>query len=186
MKYSRKILTAVTCLSLLFTLVFTFSCNPKTTTTTSSSTGIQSTAPVVVDEWYLPLLVPLTGPSAVNGLKAEWSAKYAAKVVNDAGGARGVPINVIAYDSPGDPAKVVTAVAEIIEKKPLFMLGPMDGISMGVVINMIAKEGIPLNGFFSTKIEQMQYAPLGTHMMPDDIKASRNGCKGMDQIASGH
>ncbi|MBN1367726.1 MAG: ABC transporter substrate-binding protein [Dehalococcoidales bacterium] len=183
----KIILTIISCLLVIsLTLGFAVSCSPTTTTVTKTVTttitgGTTSTTPtappVVVDEWYLPQLVPITGAMAAPGLWGQWTAHYAAEVINDAGGVRGVPINVVTYDAPGDPAKAVTAMSEIIGKKPLFMLGPMDQITMGAVLGLIVDEQLPLNGFFSTKEQLAEVAPLGTHMMPDDVKGAKNAAK---------
>ena len=105
----------------------------------------------------------------------QWSAQYAAKVVNDAGGVRGKPIVIKTYDTAADPAKAVSAITEVLGNNPLYILGSVEAISTGAMLNFVKKAGVPFTCYFIDHTTQMQYAPLGTFIMPSSQKAAKAG-----------
>jgi branched-chain amino acid transport system substrate-binding protein len=109
-------------------------------------------------EWELPVLLPLTGPIAGYGLWGQWSAQYAAEQINAAGGIKGIPVKLTFYDAPMDPSKAVIAATEAIAKDPLYIIGPLDPISMGAMVHLAVEEGVPLTGEIFPDV-QAQYAP---------------------------
>ena len=113
------------------------------------------------EEWELPVLLPLTGPIAGYGLMAQWSAEYAAEQINAAGGIRGAPVKLTYYDCPMDPGVAVISATEAIAKDPLYIIGPLDPISMGAMVHLAVEEGVCLTGEVFADV-QAQYAPWVT------------------------
>ena len=58
---------------------------------------------------------PLTGPTAADGQSAFNSAKLAVKLVNDAGGINGRPLQLINYDDTGKPDQAASVARKLIE-----------------------------------------------------------------------
>ncbi len=58
---------------------------------------------------------PLTGPTAADGQSAFNSAKLAVKLINDAGGIKGRPLELINYDDAGKPDQAASIARKLIE-----------------------------------------------------------------------
>ena len=98
-------------------------CAPsKVPPTTGSASATPDDNPVVVKEWVVPVLSARTGPVAYVGEPAIWAAEYAAKMINDSGGIRGVPVKVVPYDTEFT-AEVGAQIASRLADDTLFMLG---------------------------------------------------------------
>lgn len=117
--------------------------------------GCQDTAAdeVVVDKWKIHFLNSVTGPIASIGEYMSWSAKYAAEEINQNGGVRGKPIEIIVHDTGVKPNKGVEAMSKIVDDA-LVTLGP--------VPEQVIMAAVPLavrNGLFSmTASTSYEYA----------------------------
>ena len=114
------------------------------------------------EEWELPVLLPLTGPIAGYGLMGQWSAEYAAEQINAAGGIDGKPVKLTYYDCPMDPGIAVVSATEAIAKDPLYIIGPLDPVSMGAMVHLAVEEGVCLTGEMFPDV-MVQYAPWVTY-----------------------
>jgi branched-chain amino acid transport system substrate-binding protein len=123
----RLVLIILVALMAVATIVGVAGCSSSSTTTsTTAQTSTTAANAVVAKEWDLPLLSVLTGPVAFAGLPGKWGAEYAVNEINAAGGVRGVPIKLTAYDTALDNAKAVAMMAKAIPGS-LIVLGPFDG-----------------------------------------------------------
>ena len=117
--------------------------------------GCQDTAAdeVVVDKWKIHFLNSVTGPIASIGEYMSWSAKYAAEEINQNGGVRGKPVEIIVHDTGVKPNKGVEAMSKIVDDA-LVTLGP--------VPEQVIMAAVPLavrNGLFSmTASTSYEYA----------------------------
>ena len=137
------------------------------TTTSVASTG----APVAVKEWDITMLSVLSGPVAFAGEPAVWGAQYAAKLINDAGGIRGVPVKITGVDTAFDPAKASSAMTSACEKS-LVVLGPMDGPSAEAAAPVFVDAKVPDIGAFPSAAERKNSSPYGAAYMGDDGPSS--------------
>jgi branched-chain amino acid transport system substrate-binding protein len=141
--------------------------NTTTSAAPSTDTTAASTAePVAVTEWEIPMLSVLTGPVAFAGTPALWGAQYAAKMINDAGGIRGVPVKVTGADTAFDPAKAATEMTSAAEKS-LIVFGPMDAPGAEAVVPIITEAKVPCIGAFTTPMVREASLPWGVAYMSD-------------------
>ena len=71
----------------------------------------------------IDVVIPLTGGAAFLGKGEEVALRLAEKVVNDAGGIQGHPLQLIYHDDESNPQTSVVLTGRILEKKPSVILG---------------------------------------------------------------
>ena len=93
-----------------------------------------------VDTVKLGVIGPLTGDYSMYGLAVENGAKLAAEEINAAGGVLGLDLEIIAYDSEGDPTKGVNAYNRLRDEDEIDALigGTFSGVTLA--IKELAKE----------------------------------------------
>lgn len=131
---------------------------------TTAAPATETTAPTgaVVDEWNVPILTVLTGPAAAFGLDREWSIKWVADQINEAGGINGAPVKTTSYDTGmGDAAKAVTTMTEALGTKPLCILGPIDSTAAQASGYLPVQENVPFISAFDTPEDLAATAPCG-------------------------
>ncbi len=133
----------------------TTAASPSTTEETATSGPMPA-----VDKWEIPQLTILTGPAAGFGLDAQWGAEYAAKQINDAGGIRGIPIELVAYDTALDPARAVTEMSKAVEGS-LLVLGPVDQGAAEAAGDIAVKAGVAFIGSVGQPDLLQRMAPWG-------------------------
>jgi branched-chain amino acid transport system substrate-binding protein len=79
---------------------------------------------VAVDTWEINFLNSVTGPIASIGEYMSWSAKYAAEEINQAGGVRGKPLEIVVRDTGVKPDKGIKAMSKIVDEA-LVAMGPV-------------------------------------------------------------
>ena len=140
------------------------------------STAVRASDEVVAKEWRIPMLTVLTGPVAFAGVPAKWAAEYAINEINAAGGIRGVPVKLTAYDTAMDNAKAVQAMARAIPGS-LVVLGPLDGRgSTAVAQELVENKILSLNS--NTNAAMLSSSkPYSVAYMQDPSKGSVVGVK---------
>ena len=157
------------CIALIFAaMIFMMAC-------TATEQPPTENAQVAVDEWNIPLITVLTGPVAPYGLMSKWSAEYAAKEINNTGGIRGKPVKITAYDSAMEPNKATIVMTEVIAKKPLWILGPLESVSVGSSLHLAVEAGIPITCGLLDREEQLNYMPWATAEKADMVKCNYEG-----------
>ncbi len=93
-----------------------------------------------VDSVKLGVIGPLTGDYSMYGLAVENGAKLAADEINAAGGVLGLDLEIIAYDSKGDPTEGVNAYNRLRDEDEIDALigGTFSGVTLA--IKELAKE----------------------------------------------
>ena len=88
---------------------------------------------------------PLTGEYSQYGIAVENGAKMAAAEINEAGGVLGQDLEIIAYDSKGDPVEGVQAYNRLVEQDEIDALigGTFSGVTMAVK-DLAVADGIPV------------------------------------------
>ena len=72
------------------------------------------------------LLAPITGPTPDWGRKQILGMEMALEKINARGGVNGVPVEVVQYDTGGDPARAIDAYRRLAEEdKVLVVIGPL-------------------------------------------------------------
>jgi len=121
---------------------------------------------VAVSKWVVPVLSSITGPIAYVGEPAIWAAQYAADKINAEGGVRGVPIEIIPYDTEFK-AEVGAQYAAMLVDDSLFILGCMAApvsLAMGQII-FDAK--VPNIGSYAYQGIRDDLGPYVSAYMPD-------------------
>ncbi len=92
------------------------------------------------DSVKLGVIGPLTGDYSMYGLAVENGAKLAAEEINAAGGVLGLDLEIIAYDSKGDPTEGVNAYNRLRDEDEIDALigGTFSGVTLA--IKELAKE----------------------------------------------
>ena len=92
------------------------------------------------DTVKLGVIGPLTGDYSMYGLAVENGAKLAADEINAAGGVLGLDLEIIAYDSKGDPTEGVNAYNRLRDEDEIDALigGTFSGVTLA--IKELAKE----------------------------------------------
>ncbi len=134
---------------------------------TFSMLGCGGEPEAVVEEWNIPLLVPVTGYAAPFGLDAEWGAERAMEEINNAGGIRGLPLKLTLYDSAFDPSKTVQVMAQALEDNPLVILGPMGAIETQSCQDLVIGQGIPIFTDLSFPAMRDEFSPWGFSLYAD-------------------
>ena len=97
---------------------------------------------VTVDKWKIHFLNCVTGPIASIGEYMSWSAKYAAEEINEEGGIRGKPVEIVIHDTGVKPDKGIEAMSKIVDDAL---------VTMGPVPEAVIMSAVPLavrNGLF--------------------------------------
>ena len=183
MKKIRRGIVVLFILLLSFTLIAS-GCSDKPDTAApppSNSGGGTNTAPaesgtggeneVAVGKWEVPMLSVLTGPVAFAGVPAGWGAEYAAKVINEEGGVRGVPLEITVRDTAFDPAKAVSEISGFVDNA-LVVLGPMDGPGFDAAGQVAFDAKVPIIGAATTTVVRDKYQPYGSSYMTDSDKGA--------------
>ena len=84
------------------------------------------------DSVKLGVIGPLTGDYSMYGLAVENGAKLAAEEINAAGGVLGLDLEIIAYDSKGDPTEGVNAYNRLRDEDEIDALigGTFSGVTL--------------------------------------------------------
>jgi len=131
---------------------------------------------VMVKEWKIPMLTVLTGPVAFAGLPAKWGAQYAVEEINAAGGIRGVPVRLTAYDTAMDNAKAVQMMARVAPGS-LVVLGPLDGRGSTAIAQQLVDNKICALDSNTNAIMLNSSRPYSVAYMQDSGKGSIVGSK---------
>lgn len=94
------------------------------------------------DEWRIPYLIFLSGPIAGDAAMHKWLTNQVVEEINSSGGIAGKPLVVDFYDTAMDPPKARSCMAQIIDKKALCLLGPMNGDECKAAMPLAVREGI--------------------------------------------
>lgn len=97
------------------------------------------------DSVKLGVIGPLTGEYSLYGVAVERGAKLAAKELNEDGGVLGLDLEIVAYDSKGDPAEGVQAYNRLVDQDEIDALigGTFSGVTLAVKELAIA-DGLPV------------------------------------------
>lgn len=97
------------------------------------------------DSVKLGVIGPLTGPYSMYGLAVENGAKLAATEINAAGGVLGEALEIIAYDSEGDPTKGVNAYNRLLDEDEIDALigGTFSGVTLAIK-GLAAEDNMPV------------------------------------------
>lgn len=179
----KKIIALLLALVMILALI---GCGPETPTTgsdapskvpptTGSASATPDDNPVVVKEWVVPVLSARTGPVAYVGEPAIWAAEYAAKMLNDSGGIRGVPVKVVPYDTEFT-AEVGAQIASRLADDTLFMLGCI-AAPVSLAISQIAYDAkMPNVGSYSYPEIRNEFAPYLCAYMSDSEAGDLSAC----------
>jgi len=106
----------------------------ETTTTAAAAAAAETTAAssagnsdVAVSEWKFPFITQLTGEFGAFFEQGVFSAKYALKEINDAGGVRGKPLVLDFMDEGPNPTTALPIVSKAIDSNPIMIIGPSTG-----------------------------------------------------------
>ena len=88
---------------------------------------------------------PLTGEYSLYGVAVENGAKLAAAEINEAGGVLGKDLEIVAYDSKGDPAEGVQAYNRLVDQDEIDALigGTFSGVTLAVK-ELAVSDGLPV------------------------------------------
>jgi ABC-type branched-subunit amino acid transport system substrate-binding protein len=87
--------------------------------------GVLSCGNAIQDEPIrVGLLLSYTGPLAASAVNSERALAMAIELANQAGGASGRPIRVIAQDTRGDTRKVDDPARQVLNREPAILIGP--------------------------------------------------------------
>ena len=132
----------------------------------AASAGTAEDNPVAVDKWVIPVLSARTGPISYVGEPAIWGAQYAAEVINAEGGIRGVPVEVVPYDTEFD-AQVGAQIAAGLVDDALFMVGCMAAPVSQAISTIVADAKMPNVGSYSYPEIRLENAPYLCGYMSD-------------------
>ncbi len=90
-------------------------------------------------------LFSVTGPASFLGEPERNTAQMVVDEINKAGGIKGRPLQLIAYDTQGDATKAVQAVARLIkDDKVVAIIGPSTTGDTMAILQIVEKSQIPL------------------------------------------
>jgi branched-chain amino acid transport system substrate-binding protein len=150
---------------------------PAATTTTGATTPTTAAATLpapVATEWEFPHLSVLSGPVAFAGVPALWGSQYAAKVLNAAGGMRGVPVKITGTDTAWDAAKAVTAFTSV-SAKALVVLGPLGGPESAALVPAVSSTKVMSFASYTTDEEIKDGYPWVAGYMQNSSRAAGAG-----------
>ncbi len=103
---------------------------------------------------------PLTGDYSQYGIAVENGAKLAAGEINEAGGVLGLDLEIIAYDSKGDPTEGVNAYNRLSQQDEIDALigGTFSGVTLGLKDLAIA-DNMPVLSPTATHVDVTLDAP---------------------------
>ena len=97
------------------------------------------------DTFKIGAVFALTGPAAMLGTPEGNTTEMIVNRVNEAGGIKGRPLEVIFYDTEADSTKALTAVKKLISKdNVLVIIGPTTSGTTLAVADFAEKSGVPL------------------------------------------
>jgi len=107
--------------------------------------GSMSTAAQAANTYKIGAVFSISGGASFLGEPERNSAKMFEEQINAAGGIKGVPVEVIIYDTEGDATKAKSRVERLIQKdKVVAIVGPsLSGTTMAV-IPVVEKARIPM------------------------------------------
>ena len=190
----KRTLTII--LALVLALGILAACSPEPTTgsttvaPTDGTTAEGTTAeanPVYVSEWEIPVLSAVTGPVSFVGEPAAWAAEYAAEIINQNGGIRGVPVKVEIYDDEFSAEKGAQIAAGLVDES-IFILGCLAAPVSLAVGQIVFDAKVPNVGSYSYQGIRDDYAPYVYGYMSDseegDLSTAKMWCDklGYDKI----
>lgn len=126
--------------------------------------------------YQLPLLLPLTGTLSSLGEDAEWAADYAVGEINASGGIRGVPVQIVKYDSKNSRQQAKKYAGEIGEKYRFF-IGPIDSVGTAAIAEHVKETGTPNIAAYSYASVRQQTRPYGITYMSDSSAGEKQAVK---------
>ncbi|MCF8001612.1 MAG: ABC transporter substrate-binding protein [Halanaerobiales bacterium] len=96
---------------------------------------------VAVDTWKVHFLNSVTGPIASIGEYMSWSAKYAANEINENGGIRGKPVEIVIHDTGVKPDKGIEEMSKIVDDA-LVAMGPVPEAVIMAAVPVAAQNGL--------------------------------------------
>lgn len=100
-----------------------------------------TSANVVVKQWDIPFINPLTGPAAGYGILFGWFTDQVMKDINASGGIAGKPMVIEQLDEAMDPARAASCMKKAATDN-LVVLGPMTSLSTRVAMPIAKGAGI--------------------------------------------
>ncbi|KPJ87977.1 MAG: hypothetical protein AMS17_06940 [Spirochaetes bacterium DG_61] len=129
---------------------------------------------VYVNEWVFPSSNIITGVSAYHGMLNEFGADMAIEEINRAGGIRGVPIRVRWYDEgTQDSARAVASMSEMLDKKPLLVMGPCSDVSVRAAVPLAVEEGVYSMCTLAGYPMAREFTPMTLSFVANDRDQSR-------------
>lgn len=99
---------------------------------------------LAADAIRLGWLSSLTGPLSSAAIAENQGVQFAVEEINKAGGIAGRPIELITYDTQGDPTKAVNFAQRLaFVDKVHFIIGPVNSGESLATVPIVAKAGIP-------------------------------------------
>lgn len=97
------------------------------------------------DTVKIGVIGPLTGDYSMYGLSVQYGAELAATEINAAGGVLGKDIEIIAYDSKGDPVEGVNAYNRLIQEDEVDAIvgGTFSGVTLAFK-DLAVADGVPV------------------------------------------
>ena len=131
---------------------------------------------VWVDEWVFPSSNIITGVSAYHGMLNEFGADMAVEEINKAGGIRGKPVRVRWYDEgTQDSARAVAAMSEMLDRKPLLVMGPCSDVSVRAAVPLAVEEGVYSMCTMAGYPMAREFAPWTLTFVANDRDQARAG-----------
>lgn len=173
---TKKILALVLALCLVLALA---ACGQSGNSGSNNQSSGDANA-VAVDKWVIPVLSARTGPISYVGEPAIWAAQYAAEQINAEGGIRGVPVEIVPYDTEFD-AQVGAQIASQLVDDTLFMVGCMAAPVSLAISQIVYDAKLPNVGSYSYQEIRDEFAPYLCGYMSDseagDLSAASQWCK---------
>ena len=98
-----------------------------------SSPSEGASSKVVVNQWNIPFINPVTGPAAGYGILFGWCQDQAVNDINAAGGIAGKPLVIEKCDEAMDPTRAASCMKKAATDS-LAILGPMTSLSIRVAL----------------------------------------------------
>jgi len=96
---------------------------------------------VAVDTWEIHFLNSVTGPIASIGEYMSWSANYAAAKINEEGGIRGKPVEIVIHDTGVQPDKGIEEMSKIVDDV-LVVMGPVPEAVIMAAVPLAVRNGL--------------------------------------------
>src|SRR6056297_220244 len=96
---------------------------------------------VAVDTWEIHFLNSVTGPIASIGEYMSWSANYAAAKINEEGGIRGKPVEIVIHDTGVQPDKGIEEMSKIVDDA-LVVMGPVPEAVIMAAVPLAVRNGL--------------------------------------------